>query len=449
MSKPKLFLHLRDPRLFDKLVQSPVVRQFIIVKSNEDSAWSEQLQQQDCELALIEADENDDADHQALLASKILTEIDFIFISSGTPNERLDQLMRRGAGYHFRAPLDLGALFDTLQDFYQQLSTERTQVNATSSELDQFGLLVGSSKPMLKLYRTIRKVAVTEANVLIVGESGAGKELVANTLHLASMRADKPFVAINCGALSPELIDSELFGHSKGAFTGAHRDHQGVFAQAEGGTLFLDEITEMPIEHQVKLLRVLENGEYRPVGSDKVFLAQARIAAATNRDPMQAITDGMLREDLYFRLAQFPIHVPPLRERDQDVLGLAQHFLAYRNVQEQQTKQFSAETQRLIASHSWAGNVRELKHAVERAYILADSIIEPSHLLLDECMPGQSDCELAAGSIPVGVRLDEVEKAVILRTLAQNGGNKTDTAQQLGVSVKTLYNKLEKYQLER
>jgi DNA-binding NtrC family response regulator len=299
---------------------------------------------------------------------------------------------------------------------------------------------------MLKLYRTIRKVAITEANVLITGESGAGKELVANTLHLASFRSDKPFVAINCGALTPELIDSELFGHIKGAFTGAHRDHQGVFAQAEGGTLFLDEITEMPIEQQVKLLRVLENGEYRPVGSDKTFTANVRIAAATNRDPMQAIAEDMLREDLYFRLAQFPIAVPPLRDRAEDIIGLAQHFLAYRNVQEQQSKRFSTEAQNLIANHGWPGNVRELKHAVERAYILADNTIEAEHLLLDEHNAGS---ELTTIDIPTGIRLDELEKAAILTTLAKNGGNKTDTAQQLGVSVKTLYNKLEKYQLDR
>ncbi|MDX1538937.1 sigma-54 dependent transcriptional regulator [Arsukibacterium sp.] len=448
MSKPRLFIHLRDQELAEKLLQSPVVRQFIIVKSSDSSVWSEQLQQQDCDLAVIESDDSDNDDYQRLLVSKVLTEIDFIFISSGTPNELLDTLMRRGAGYHFRAPLDFGSVIDTLQDFYLQLSTERKQVKATSSELDQFGMLVGSSKPMLKLYRTIRKVAITEANVLIVGESGAGKELVANTLHLASLRADKPFVAINCGALSPELIDSELFGHIKGAFTGAHRDHQGVFAQAEGGTLFLDEITEMPVEQQVKLLRVLENGEYRPVGSDKTATANVRIAAATNRDPMQAIAEDMLREDLYFRLAQFPVAVPPLRDRDEDILGLAQHFLAYRNVQEQQNKLFSAEAQSLIANHSWPGNVRELKHAVERAYILADNIIEPEHLLLDEPHIDTND-DSVADAIPAGVRLDELEKAAILRTLARNGGNKTDTAQQLGVSVKTLYNKLEKYQLER
>lgn len=447
MSKPRLFIHLRDQQLAEKLLQSPVVRQFIIVRSSDSSAWSEQFQQQDCDLAVIESDESDNDDYQRLLVSKVLTEIDFIFISSGTPNELLDTLMRRGAGYHFRAPLDFGSLIDTLQDFYQQLSTDRQLVKATSSELDQFGMLVGSSKPMLKLYRTIRKVATTEANVLIVGESGSGKELVANTLHLASLRADKPFVAINCGAISPELIDSELFGHIKGAFTGAHRDHQGVFAQAEGGTLFLDEITEMPIEQQVKLLRVLENGEYRPVGSDKTSIANVRIAAATNRDPMQAIAEDMLREDLYFRLAQFPIAVPPLRDRDEDILGLAQHFLAYRNVQEQQSKQFSAQAQSLISNHCWPGNVRELKHAVERAYILADNLIEPEHLLLEEPHIDRND-DSATDTVPVGVRLDELEKAAILRTLAKNGGNKTDTAQQLGVSVKTLYNKLEKYQLE-
>ncbi|KKO47935.1 ATPase AAA [Arsukibacterium sp. MJ3] len=446
MSQPRLFIHLRDVQLAEKLLQSPVIRQFIIVKSSDSSAWSEQLQQQHCDLALIESDDCDNDDYQRLLLSKVLTEIDFIFISSGSQNELLDQLMRRGAGYHFRAPLDFHSVIDTLQDFYQQLSTERKQVKATCSELDQFGSLVGSAKPMLKLYRTIRKVAITEANVLITGESGAGKELVANTLHLASFRSDKPFVAINCGALTPELIDSELFGHIKGAFTGAHRDHQGVFAQAEGGTLFLDEITEMPIEQQVKLLRVLENGEYRPVGSDKTFTANVRIAAATNRDPMQAIAEDMLREDLYFRLAQFPIAVPPLRDRAGDIVGLAQHFLAYRNVQEQQSKKFSTEAKNLIANHGWPGNVRELKHAVERAYILADNTIEAEHLLLDELNAGS---ELTTIDIPTGIRLDELEKAAILTTLAKNGGNKTDTAQQLGVSVKTLYNKLEKYQLDR
>ncbi|WP_215398754.1 sigma-54 interaction domain-containing protein [Rheinheimera oceanensis] len=444
MTQPRLFLHVQDSGLATQLLQSPAVRRFVVVRSSDSAPWSEQLQQQPCELAFIQADKHSQADYQRLLNSKLLTEIDFIVVSDGSPDPVLDQMMRSGAGYHFRQPLDMACILDILQDFYEQLSTSRQQAKASASALDQFGLLVGSSRSMLKLYRTLRKVAVTEANVLITGESGAGKELVANTLHLASYRAEQPFVAVNCGALSPELVDSELFGHNKGAFTGALREHKGVFTQAEGGTLFLDEITEMPLDQQVKLLRVLESGEYRPVGSDKVCQANVRIVAATNRDPQQAIAEGALREDLYFRLAQFPVHVPPLRDRGDDICGLAQHFLAYRNAKEQQQKELAAETLHLIAQHTWPGNVRELKHAIERAYILADKQILPEHLLL-ETLTDDSD-EQCLTEVPCGVSLEELEKAAILNTLEQNAGNKTDTAQQLGISVKTLYNKLEKYQ---
>jgi DNA-binding NtrC family response regulator len=444
MTQPRLFLHVQDSGLATQLLQSPAVRRFVVVRSSDSAPWSEQLQQQPCELAFIQADKHSQADYQRLLNSKLLAEIDFIVVSDGCPDPALDQLMRSGAGYHFRQPLDIACILDILQDFYEQLSTSRQQAKTSVSALDQFGLLVGSSRSMLKLYRTLRKVAVTAANVLVVGESGAGKELVANTLHLASYRAEQPFVAINCGALSPELVDSELFGHTKGAFTGALREHQGVFSQAAGGTLFLDEVTEMPIDQQVKLLRVLESGEYRPVGSDKVCQANVRIVAATNRDPQQAIADGVLREDLYFRLAQFPVHVPALRDRGDDVRGLALHFLAYRNAQEQQQKHLSTEALRLIAEHHWPGNVRELKHAIERAYILADKLIQPEHLLLET--PTEGANEQCLTEVPCGVSLEELEKAAILNTLEQNAGNKTDTAQQLGISVKTLYNKLEKYQ---
>jgi DNA-binding NtrC family response regulator len=281
--------------------------------------------------------------------------------------------------------------------------------------------------------------------VLIIGESVVGKELVANTIHLASPRVNEPFIAINCGALSPELVDSELFGHVKGAFTGANRDHKGVFEQAEGGTLFLDEVTEMPIDHQVKLLRVLENSEYRPVGGDKVQRANVRIVAATNRDPIVAIEAGLFREDLYFRLAQFPIRVPPLRERGEDIIGLAQHFLAYRNVAEKQNKSLAEDCIQMIAKYPWSGNVRELKHAIERAYILADQDILPSHLQL----PQTNEVGLCGGEqvvIPQGMRLDDLERIAIYQALETTQGNKTDTAEQLGISVKTLYNKLSKYE---
>lgn len=444
MTQPRLFLHVQDPELSAQLMQSEIVRRFVVVRSSNTTPWSEQLLQQPCDLAFIQVDHESEADYQPLISSHLLAEMDFIFVSDGSAEPMLDELMRSGAGYHFRQPLDMSCILETLQDFYQQLSNIRQPADTKASMLDQFGLLVGSSRVMLKLYRTLRKVAVTDANVLVIGESGSGKELVANTLHLASYRAEQRFVAINCGALSPELVDSELFGHRKGAFTGALRDHQGVFTQAQGGTLFLDEITEMPTEQQVKLLRVLESGEFRPVGTDKTHQADVRVIAATNRDPQQAIAEGLLREDLYFRLAQFPVHVPPLRDRGSDISGLAQHFLAYRNAQEQQEKLLTEETMRLIASHNWPGNVRELKHAIERAYILSDKQILPEHLLLNT-EDTEADAQCLA-EVPCGVPLDDLEKAAILNTLEQNAGNKTDTAQQLGISVKTLYNKLEKYQ---
>ena len=444
MTQPRLFLHVHDPELSAQLLQSEIVRRFVVVRSSNTTPWSEQLLQQPCDLAFIQVDHESEADYQPLISSHLLAEMDFMFVSDGSAEPMLDELMRSGAGYHFRQPIDMSCILETLQDFYQQLSNIRQPADTKASMLDQFGLLVGSSRVMLKLYRTLRKVAVTDANVLVIGESGSGKELVANTLHLASYRAEQRFVAINCGALSPELVDSELFGHRKGAFTGALRDHQGVFTQAQGGTLFLDEITEMPTEQQVKLLRVLESGEFRPVGTDKTHQADVRVIAATNREPQQAIAEGLLREDLYFRLAQFPVHVPPLRDRGSDIIGLAQHFLAYRNAQEQQEKLLTEETMQLIASHNWPGNVRELKHAIERAYILSDKQILHEHLLLNT-EDTEADAQCLA-EVPCGVPLDDLEKAAILNTLEQNAGNKTDTAQQLGISVKTLYNKLEKYQ---
>lgn len=444
MTQPLLFLHVQDPELTSQLLQSDIVRRFVICKSQPDECWAEQLLRQPCDLAFIEIDSLQQAQYELLQQSNRLAEIDFILVSKGIPDLALDQLMRCGAGYHFRQPLDMGSVLDAVEDFYQQSSTVALKRKVQSSDLDQFGLLVGSSAAMLRLYKTVRKVAVTEANVFIIGESGAGKELVANTLHLASHRADQPFIAINCGALSTELIDSELFGHVKGSFTGALRDHQGVFAQAEQGTLFLDEVTEMPLEQQVKLLRVLESGEYRPVGSNKVCMANVRVIAATNRDPLQAVADGIFREDLYFRLSQFPVKVPALREREGDISGLAQHFLAYCNAREKQQKQLSDAALSVIKQHSWPGNVRELKHAVERAFIMADKLIEPEHLLLDLAVASSVN----VADIPADMPLEELEKAAIFAALERNSGNKTDTAQQLGISVKTLYNKLEKYQQE-
>ncbi|MDT3318275.1 sigma-54 dependent transcriptional regulator [Shewanella sp. SP1S2-4] len=445
MARLTLFYHLQDVNAEQAILELAGAADFNKLRSVDDLPWIEQLEVNHVDVAIIELSSLSREDYLGLLDNVALSNIEFIFLSDGQPNPNLDQLMSHFAGYHFRKPYDMTLISDIFADFAQYLVSSPIRPRPFSSELDQYGLLVGSSAAMHKLYRTIRRVSATDSNVLIIGESGAGKELVANTIHLASPRLNEPFIAINCGALSPELVDSELFGHVKGAFTGAHRDHKGVFEQAEGGTLFLDEVTEMPIEHQVKLLRVLENSEYRPVGGAKVQLANVRIVAATNRDPTAAIEAGQFREDLYFRLAQFPIRVPPLRERGDDILGLAQHFLAYRNVAEKQNKSLADDSAQMIAAYPWSGNVRELKHAIERAYILADQEILPSHLQLPQASEMGTSCDDQV-VIPQGMRLDDLEKIAIYQALETTQGNKTDTAEQLGISVKTLYNKLSKYE---
>ncbi|WP_274018531.1 sigma-54-dependent transcriptional regulator, partial [Vibrio parahaemolyticus] len=339
MSLPSLFLRIQDPALKEAIASCQELHKFRLYDTETDDDWIDHFVDVQPDVAIVEVAHFTHADYQRLSDIEAIYDMDLIIISSGAPNENLDKLMNLGAIFHYRKPVDLTILSDTLTEVsqYYQHKQEQGRKVATS-DLDQFGLLVGSSSPMHQLYRMIRRVAKTEANVLIVGESGSGKELVAQTIHLASERKQQPFIAINCGAISPELVDSELFGHEKGAFTGANKTHQGVFKQAEGGTLFLDEITEMPIEHQVKLLRVLETGEYRPVGSNTVHIANTRIVAATNRDPKVAIEEQFLREDLFFRLSHFPLTVPPLRERGGDIVGLAKHFIAHRNANESKTK---------------------------------------------------------------------------------------------------------------
>lgn len=445
MSLPTLFIELKDELLRSQINSLDELSSFEIIQSTMDVHWIDKLQQLQPDTAIVEVSRFTNDDFKSLSSATGLDEMDLIIISTGTPNKNLDMMMNHGAIFHYRKPIDMQILEDTLADFSQYfLQKQEEGRKVSTSDLDQFGMLVGSSKPMHKLYRTLRRVAKTDTNVLIVGESGAGKELVAQTIHLASDRKNQPFIAINCGAISPELVDSELFGHEKGAFTGANRTHQGVFRQAEGGTLFLDEITEMPLDHQVKLLRVLETGEYRPVGSNATSIANTRVIAATNRDPQVAIEEQFLREDLYFRLAHFPIHVPPLRERGDDIVGLAKHFIAHRNANETTAKTIFTSALQKISAHAWPGNVRELKHCIERAFILADETIKDEHLIFDT--PPLETGTTVEDMVPAGVSLEKIEKAAIINTLEENEGNKKETAQDLGISIKTLYNKLDKYQ---
>jgi DNA-binding NtrC family response regulator len=312
---------------------------------------------------------------------------------------------------------------------------------ASSPALGRFGRLYGSSPTMQEVYRMIDKVAPTEATVFVTGESGGGKELVARTIHERSGRSRGPFVAINCGAIPSNLIEAELFGHEKGAFTGASRSHRGCFERAEGGTLLLDEITEMTPEMQVRLLRVLETERFARVGGDGEIRSNVRIIAATNRDPHDAVKDGKLREDLLYRLAVFPINLPPLRDREGDAELLAEHFLQQLNMESGTEKQFSRAALVTIRTHQWPGNVRELKNAVQRAFIMADNEVDLDLSGL-ACPAVEGECL----RVPIGTPLAEMERQAIFATLDHCGGNKRRAAEILGVSLKTLYNRLAAYQ---
>ena len=314
---------------------------------------------------------------------------------------------------------------------------------ASAPALGRCGRLYGSSTVMQDVYRMIEKVAPTEATVFITGESGCGKELVARTIHERSPRARGAFVAINCGAIPQNLIEAELFGHERGAFTGANRQHRGCFERAEGGTLFLDEITEMPIEMQVRLLRVLETGRFVRVGGDGEIRTNVRVLAATNRDALDAVRDGRLREDLMYRLAVFPIVLPPLRERDGDTELLAEHFLQNLNVEGGMSKRFSRAALTTIRAYHWPGNVRELKNAVHRAFIMAEEFVELDLSGL-ACPAVEGECL----RMPVGTSLAEMERQAIFATLDHCRGNKRRAAEMLGVSLKTLYNRLTAYQAD-
>ena len=321
---------------------------------------------------------------------------------------------------------------------------------ATLSAPSRFGLLLGESAAMKALYETIARVAPTNTTVLIVGESGSGKELVARTLHDKSGRSGGAFLAVNCGAIPANLIEAELFGHEKGSFTGATRLHKGFFERADGGTLFLDEITEMPVELQVRLLRVLETGRFFRVGGSGEVATDVRILAATNRDPRTAIAEERVREDLIYRLSTFPIRVPPLRERGEDPVLLARVFTEEFNEEHGTDKVLSAAAEDRVRTAVWRGNVRELRNVVQRAFIMADDWIEIDDacgLPVVEGTLGDNTVNFDGSRITIGIgaTLAEVERQCIRSTLSYCRENKRETARILGMSLKTLYTRLALY----
>jgi len=304
--------------------------------------------------------------------------------------------------------------------------------------------LLGETPVMRQLKDRIRRVAPAQAPVLIVGETGSGKELVARQLHQLSHRSEGPFVAINCGALSPTMLESQLFGHERGSFTGANRRHRGVFERAHGGTVFLDEITEVSLDVQVNLLRVLEQGMFYRTGGEELVKADFRAVAATNRSPASALNEGRLRPDLYYRLSALQLELPPLRERLEDVELLAMAFLTEVVSEEGTPKTLTSDTLDRLREHTWPGNVRELRNAIHTAYLMSEGREIRPDSLPAEVLSGSGD-KGAVFHLPLGTPLHEAERELIMRTLYLKEGSKPSAAETLGISLKTLYNRLNSY----
>jgi two-component system, NtrC family, response regulator AtoC len=350
-----------------------------------------------------------------------------------------------GGALFLRLPLDRTAL--------ERLVRSLGEAGEVAGRIEEawgtrrFHSMVGRSPVAFRFFEQVSRVCRSSATVLITGESGSGKELVARTIHDLGRRSSGPFVAVNAGAIAPTLIESEFFGHEPGSFTGASRTHRGFFERADRGTLLLDEVTEMPPELQVKLLRVLEAGRVTRLGGEEDRPVDVRVIASTNRNPREAVRQGALREDLYYRLRVLRLHVPPLRRRREDVIPLAEHFLEEFIRREGKRKSLSDEAVSVLEGYGWPGNVRELRNAIYTGYLLsAGEEITADALPPD--LTGSSGIAHSVGAavrVRVGDSLEDAERRLILETLAHMRGNKTRTAEVLGISLKTLYNRLHAY----
>jgi two-component system response regulator HydG len=360
------------------------------------------------------------------------------------------EALKAGAHDYLTKPLDFDKLKVTIERTvdHARLQSENRRLRARLAEHLDRGEIIGGSPAMARVLERIAQVAPTEATVLITGESGTGKELVAAALHYNSPRRDGPFVKINCAALAETLLDSELFGHERGAFTGAERRKDGKFLLADGGTLFLDEVSEMAMPMQAKLLRVLQEKEFSRVGGEAVIRVDVRLIAATNRRLEDAVAAGAFREDLYYRLNVVAIEMPSLAERREDIPLLVDAFLRrFSEKNRKDLKGVTPEAMGRLVRHSWPGNVRELMNVVESAVVLTrDEVVDVSDLppVFQAGGDGKGDALPEAAGVGEAT-LEEVEKAVIMRTLAATGGNKSEAARRLGISRKTLHNKLKQY----
>jgi DNA-binding NtrC family response regulator len=361
---------------------------------------------------------------------------------------RAVEAIKAGATYFLEKPIDAESVLAMLGRAIErtELEAENVALRRQLRDRYQFENIIGRSRKMRELFDLVSAVADSEANILIQGENGTGKELIANAIHYNSRRAKGPFIKINCAAIPKELIEAELFGHRRGAFTGAIQDRDGLLEQAQGGSLLLDEIGEMPPYLQTKLLRVLQEREYRPVGSDRVVRVDFRLICATNVDIDAALKDGRVREDLYFRINTIALRVPPVRERTEDIPLLCDHFLErYRQRYQRNVRTIAPSAYHLLIRNRWPGNVRELENAIERGVLVAKgSEITPADLpetLREESGPG-GDVVL-----PPHRTLAEIERMTIMQALERTNWNKQEAAAQLGLYRPTLYSKMRKHKI--
>ncbi|HQN64655.1 MAG TPA: sigma-54 dependent transcriptional regulator [Methylophilus sp.] len=370
----------------------------------------------------------------------------FIMVTAQGEIKTAVEAMKLGAADYILRPFDLETLEIAISKALsvERLSRENSYLKTAAQSEDNH--LVGQSAAMQDLKKMIQQVGPEKATVLIMGETGTGKELIAQAIHQASPRRNELFVAVNCAAIPAEMMESELFGHEKGAFTGAQKERIGKFELADGGTLFLDEVTEMPIQLQAKLLRALQANVIERLGSNKQIPLDIRVIAATNREPLEAVRHGKLREDLYYRLNVFSIHAPPLRERLGDINLLTTHFL------DRQHTKISPEALQMLNQYPWPGNVRELENILERAAILADrDTVLPQHIPLRPPSAGPMNTGSQAdvsNSLSIPQAIAAIEKKLISEALASCKGNKAKAAKLLEISERSLWNKLDLYQLK-
>jgi len=383
------------------------------------------------------------------LAHEMDPRIEVILVTAHGTVDSAVEALREGAFHYLLKPLSIKELRHFVGEAVkkQSLVREVKDLKEAVSEKYGFEILVGSSAGMQRVYSVIRQVAGTSATVFILGETGTGKELVARAIHHNSPRRDRPFVGLNCAALSRDILESELFGHEKGAFTGAISTREGLFEYADGGTILLDEILDMPAETQVKLLRVLEEGEIRRVGSNKPLKVDVRVLAATNRSPEEAVQSGQFRQDLYFRIKVVTIQLPALRERTDDIPLLTEKFIAEFNQRHQKDVDgITHEAMNMLVRFSWPGNVRELRNVIENMVVMA------THKTLDvndlpESIYHAPEQRSLTVPLRAGMSLEEAERKLIRETLELTQGNREEAAKILGIGERTLYRKLKEYKL--